>query len=163
LSVLYFAYGTNMAPEEIDAWCPGAQFLGAARLDDYRFAVTRRSIRWGGGAADVVPAAGRSVWGALYELTDEALTKLDAKEGEGFAYRRIEVEPVAEGRSRRAVAYEVIDKLPDLACKPDYASVLLRAARERALPVGYLGELESVLKCSAGSPRRSPPSGSDRP
>ena len=62
--VLLFAYGSNLAAEEV---APGARFLGPAVLPDYRLALTRRSIRWGGGVVDVVPAPGERVWGAAYD------------------------------------------------------------------------------------------------
>jgi gamma-glutamylcyclotransferase (GGCT)/AIG2-like uncharacterized protein YtfP len=146
LSVLYFAYGTNMAGAEMAAWCPEARFLGPARLADYRLALTRRSIRWGGGAADVVAAQGDEVWGALYELPEAALERLDAKEGAGFAYRRIEVEVATEGQAHRAVAYEVGEKEPEeVPCTPEYAALVLAGARERGLPGSWVRRLEDGL------------------
>jgi gamma-glutamylcyclotransferase (GGCT)/AIG2-like uncharacterized protein YtfP len=153
--VLYFAYGTNMAGAEMAAWCPEARFLGAARLADYRLAFTRRSIRWGGGAADVVAAPGEEVWGALYELPEAALERLDAKEGAGFAYHRIEVEVAMEGRAQRAVAYEVTRKEPEeVPCTPEYAEVMLAGTRERGLPGDWVRRLEEGLpRSDAGNTR----------
>jgi gamma-glutamylcyclotransferase len=147
LSVLYFAYGSNMASAEMETWCPEGRFLGPARLDGHRLAFTRRSIRWGGGAADAVPGPGDEVWGALYETPEHALARLDGKEGEGFAYRRAEVEVVLGDERRRAVAYQVIDKEPlELPCNPEYASLLLQGGHERGLPEPYLRELEHRLR-----------------
>jgi gamma-glutamylcyclotransferase (GGCT)/AIG2-like uncharacterized protein YtfP len=132
---LLFAYGSNMAGSEMESWCPEHRFLGAARLDGFRREFRRRSIRWGGGAADIVPAPGESVWGALYELPDGALERLDAKEGEGFAYRRRGVEVDHAGHRRAAVAYEVVDKEPEQVAPTDeYLALLRSAARERGLP-----------------------------
>ena len=79
--MLLFAYGSNLAAEEV---APEARFLGAAVLPDFRLALTRRSIRWGGGVADVVPAPGERVWGAAYDAPEAALTALDRKEGAGL-------------------------------------------------------------------------------
>jgi gamma-glutamylcyclotransferase len=136
---LYFAYGSNMASAELQTWCPKARFLGAALLEGHRLAFTRRSIRWGGGAADAVPAPGEQVWGALYEIPDEALPRLDTKEGEGFAYRRTEMEVTLNGEPRRAVVYQVIDKeSPEVPCTPAYAELLVTGARERGLPDDYV-------------------------
>jgi gamma-glutamylcyclotransferase len=149
LSGLLFAYGSNLAATEMDAWCPEARFAGVARLPDHRLALSRRSIRWGGGAADIVSASGEEVWGALYEVPDGTLERLDAKEGEGWAYRRIEVEVEVEHGGRRvaAEAYEVVDKEREgVPPTPDYAALLLRAARERGLPEEYV---ERVLACLA--------------
>jgi gamma-glutamylcyclotransferase (GGCT)/AIG2-like uncharacterized protein YtfP len=135
-----------MAGAEIAAWCPEHRFLGAARLDGYRLELRRRSIRWGGGAADVVPAEGEAVWGALYELPVEALGSLDEKEGEGFAYRRREVEVLLAGAPRRALAYQVIDKEPrEVPCVSEYRELLLAGARERQLPGAYVADLASRL------------------
>jgi gamma-glutamylcyclotransferase len=129
--VLYFAYGSNMASD--------AGLLGPARLDGYRIGLTRRSIRWGAGVLDIVAAPGESVWGAVYELDEADLERLDAREGAGFAYRRIEVE-LEDGR--RAIAYEVMDKEPEpVPCAPEYRALVLEGARERGLPDHWVREL----------------------
>jgi gamma-glutamylcyclotransferase len=145
---LLFAYGSNLAASEMEAWCPQARFVGVARLPGHRLALLRRSIRWGGGAVDIVPAPGEEVWGALYELPDSTLDALDAKEGEGWAYRRTTVRvEVADGGPLEAEAYEVIEKEPDeVPATPEYAALLLGAARERGLPEDYI---ERLLACLA--------------
>jgi cation transport regulator ChaC len=143
---LLFAYGSNLAASEIRAWCPEARFAGVARLAHHRLALNRRSIRWGGGAADIVPAAGEEVWGALYEVPDGALDGLDAKEGQGWAYRRVDVEVEREGRRIRAAAYEVIDKEPEeVPATREYVALLVQAARERGLPDHYVRRLLAWL------------------
>jgi gamma-glutamylcyclotransferase (GGCT)/AIG2-like uncharacterized protein YtfP len=142
LTSLLFAYGSNLAALEMAAWCPDARFTGVARLPDHRLALNRRSIRWGGGAVDIVHAPGEEVWGALYELPDGALDLLDAKEGEGWAYRRTHVEVEHDGGRVMADAYEVVEKEPqEVPPTPEYAALLLRGARERELPEDYLARL----------------------
>jgi len=143
--VLFFAYGSNMAAEEMAAFAPEARFVGPARLPGFRLELRRRSIRWGGGAADVVEREGGEVWGVVYELPDVAL--LDGKEGAGFAYRRREVRVELDGEPLPALAYEVIDKEPEeVAPTEEYATLILRAARERRLPAPWLRELEGRLR-----------------
>jgi gamma-glutamylcyclotransferase len=137
--MLYFAYGSNMARGAM----PEARLVSPARLDGYRLALTRRSIRWQAGVLDVVAAPGESVWGALFELDDADLERLDAKEGAGFAYRRIEVD-LDDGR--RAIAYEVIDKEPgEVPPAPEYSALVLAGARECGLPDDWVSELERWL------------------
>jgi gamma-glutamylcyclotransferase (GGCT)/AIG2-like uncharacterized protein YtfP len=143
---LLFAYGSNLAAAEIGAWCPEARFAGVARLPDHRLALNRRSIRWGGGAADIVRSRGEEVWGALYEIPDGALDALDAKEGQGWAYRRVEVDVERAGRRIPATAYEVVEKEPEeVPATPEYAALLVRAARERGLPDHYVRRLLAWL------------------
>jgi gamma-glutamylcyclotransferase (GGCT)/AIG2-like uncharacterized protein YtfP len=135
-----------MAAEEMATFAPGARYAGVARLPDHRLELRRRSIRWGGGAADVVPAEGEGVWGALYELPAEALDRLDAKEGAGFAYRRREVEVLLHGQEPHpAVAYEVIEKEPrEVPATPEYVALLVAGARERGLPLDWLARLAGL-------------------
>jgi gamma-glutamylcyclotransferase len=137
--MLYFAYGSNMARGAM----PEARLMRPARLEGYRLALTRRSIRWQAGVLDIVAAPGESVWGALFELDGADLERLDAKEGAGFAYRRIEVD-LEDGL--RAIAYEVIDKEPvEVPPAPEYSALVLDGARECGLPDDWVGELERWL------------------
>lgn len=147
--MLLFAYGSNMASAEMASFSPQARCLGAARLPGFRLELRRRSIRWGGGAADVVETDGAEVWGVLYDVPD--LESLDAKEGAGLAYRHRELEVELDGELTRAVVYEVIDKEPEeLAPAADYAALLLSGARERGLPADWLRELERRLSAAGG-------------
>lgn len=142
--MLLFSYGSNLAVDEMDRWCPGARFVEPARLDGYRLAFTRRSIRWRGGVADIVPAAEAHVWGAAYEVEQADLVALDAKEGAGAAYRRCGVEVAIGGRVVAAQAYEVIDKAAHVAPPPAYLRLLVRGARERGLPAEWVSALEAM-------------------
>ena len=148
MSVLLFAYGSNMAAEEMREFAPEARFAGLARLAGFALELRRRSIRWGGGAADIVERPGAEVWGVLYEVPE--LNALDAKEGTGFAYRRREVEVETEDGPCSAVAYEVIDKEPEqIPPTADYRDLLLRAAHQRGLPNAYIAALEPRLGSGA--------------
>jgi diketogulonate reductase-like aldo/keto reductase/gamma-glutamylcyclotransferase (GGCT)/AIG2-like uncharacterized protein YtfP len=154
-----------MASAEMETWSHGHRFLGPARLDRYRLALARRSIRWGAGVLDLMES-GDGVWGALYELPDASLEQLDAKEGAGFAYRRVEVEVATDGGHRRAVAYEVIEKeTRPVPPSPEYTSLVLQAAHERGLPAEYVAELERTLaRQNAGDmPTRKLADGNEMP
>ena len=144
--MLLFAYGSNLASEQVP---PGAELLGPALLQGHRLALTRRSIRWGGGVVDVVPAAGEQVWGVVYEAPEPAIVELDRKEGAGFAYRRRHVKVDVAGEAREAMTYEVIEKETDVPpATPEYAALVLGGARERGLPEEWLAVLGSVLRGS---------------
>ncbi|MBN1528348.1 MAG: gamma-glutamylcyclotransferase [Thermoleophilaceae bacterium] len=145
--MLLFAYGSNLALD--------GGFVGPAVLPDHRLELNRRSIRWGGGVVDVVPALGERVWGALYEVDEPLMAALDRKEGAGLAYRRVRVEVERGGERLAAQTYEVIDKERDAPpATPDYAALVLAGARERGLPAEWLAVLDSVLRgwdrCAAG-------------
>ncbi len=142
----YFAYGSNLASRIIEAWAPDAEFVGPARLDGFRLAFLRRSVRWKAGAADVVPAPGHAVWGALYLVSKEELDALDSKEYVARSgYRRCDVEVEWEGKLVGAATYEVVDKADDeLTPKLEYLTLMWEGARERGLPEEWLAELASL-------------------
>jgi gamma-glutamylcyclotransferase len=139
--VNYFAYASNMDSDVMHQNCPGHRFQGIASLEAHRLSFTRRSVRTGGGVADVIPSPGDRVWGVLYELEESDLRCLDHKEGNGFAYRRQSYPVGLNGGSLtlQAIVYTVIEKEPVEVPPPrSYARGLLQAASERALPDGYI-------------------------
>jgi hypothetical protein len=140
---LYFAYGSNMASSELEAWGAEHRALGAAELPGHRLAFLRRSIRWQAGAADIVPAPGESVWGVLWELPFGP-GDLDAKEAAGDAYRRRPVEVLVDSSPLVAMAYEVIEKEPrEVPPRREYLDLMLAGAREHGLPETWVHRIES--------------------
>jgi len=146
MAIYYFAYGSNMAPNVMARLCPEHRFLGVARLDGYRIAFTRRSVRTGTGVADIVAEAGSTVWGVLYEIGEGDVAILDRKEGHGWAYVR---EPftvrLESGAEQQAVAYTVRTK-ESSPVRPSraYVGSLVNAARERELLASYIRHLEAM-------------------
>jgi gamma-glutamylcyclotransferase (GGCT)/AIG2-like uncharacterized protein YtfP len=78
--MFYFAYGSNLEPEQMSRRCPGHTVVGLGELRDHRLTFPLTSHDWGGGVASVSVAHGESVWGVVYELSAEQLTALDAYE-----------------------------------------------------------------------------------
>ncbi|MDZ7705320.1 MAG: gamma-glutamylcyclotransferase family protein [Trueperaceae bacterium] len=151
----YFAYGSNMDPDQMAERCPDARGLGAARLPGYRLAFTRFSPRRQCGVADVVRDDDSEVWGVLYELSDADLRTLDLFEGfvgvgQKNGYDRISVVVHdARGQSVEALTYVVPPgaKRPEAECvtSSDYLCHLIEGARYWKLPEAYremLGGLE---------------------
>jgi gamma-glutamylcyclotransferase (GGCT)/AIG2-like uncharacterized protein YtfP len=147
MSVIYFAYGSNMARDVIATLSPRHRFLGVARLADYRLAFTRRSVKTGSGVADVVQAPGQAVWGALYEIADEELAAIDRKEGHDWAYvrARLPVQLAGDSRERIATLYTVRSKVsPEVPPSRQYLDRIIEAARERELPDQYVRQIAAV-------------------
>jgi gamma-glutamylcyclotransferase len=140
---LYFAYASNMDAAVMERLCPGHRYRGVAELPGHHLAFTRRSIRTGSGVADVLPAPDESVWGALYELGEGHLATIDAKEGRGWAYERraVRVRPAGGGAELDALLYAVIEPGPHVQPSEAYLGGIVRAARARGLPRGYLERL----------------------
>ena len=151
---LYFDYGSNMASGRLaDRGIP-FRVLGRARLDGYRLALTRRSVRTGTGVADIVVDPGSSVWGVLYELDDDAVAELDRKEGLPWAYSRRPVEVHPNGSGAEAAFTYVVSRREDdeVAPSSEYLESILDGAREHRLPAGYVASLESLRRRWLGAP-----------
>jgi gamma-glutamylcyclotransferase (GGCT)/AIG2-like uncharacterized protein YtfP len=137
---LYFAFGANMDIAGMSRRCPGAQPVGAARLDHHRFAIVNP------GFATVIAAKGSQVHGVLWRLGPRDLAVLDAYENLASGlYGRAE-KPVRQGtRLLRALTYFVRDPRPGRA-RPGYLEeCVLPAARHWGLPSAYIRGIEAFL------------------
>lgn len=86
---LYFAYASNLDKKQIKRRCPNHELKGIAYLQGYTIAFTRCSDERHGGVADIVKSFDDEVvWGAVYELSDEDICRLDDCEGYPDKYRR---------------------------------------------------------------------------
>lgn len=150
MTVPYFAYGSNMGQSALRERCPSARQLGTARVEGFRLGFTRRSEKRGGGVADLVPAPGRVVWGALFDLGDE-LELLDGYEGVPTAYRR-ELWKVTtpEGTLVEAWVYVVAQKAAETLPSHEYWELLVEGAREAGLSAEYVAEIESIAHLPRG-------------
>src|SRR4051812_4019852 len=104
----YFAYGSNLDPDQLRERCPAASFVCVARLDAHRLAFSRKSTRRSCGVADVIPDSGHHVWGAVFEISDADAACLDASEGfqrgrkiNSYRRKRVEVIGLIAGAEER--------------------------------------------------------------
>lgn len=97
---VYFAYGSNVFPDQMHDRCPGHEVAGLARLHGFALTFTGHSVTWGGPVATLVRVPGAAVDGVLYRLTDEHIDTLDGFEGHPSWYLRQTVELNFLGRSR---------------------------------------------------------------
>ena len=140
----YFAYGSNMDPQQMAVRCPGSRALGAARLAGWRLTFTRDSPAWGGGVGHIELAPGDEVWGVLWDLTEEHLASLD--EYEGIAAGAYVRDRVTVRFEERDVEAEVYIAVPRGYKKPSkkYMASLLRGAEAHGCPDEYVERLRGV-------------------
>ncbi len=72
---LYFAYGSNMWPDQMQDRCPDSAPLEVARLVDHRFAINER------GVATVIASPRVDVLGVLWTVSSDHVRALDGFEG----------------------------------------------------------------------------------
>lgn len=127
----YFAYGSNLDPDQMADRLPDSEPVGSATLRDYRLDFGGHSPHWDGAPATVWPIDGESVRGFVYQLTDEAVAILDSYEGHPVRYERTSLAvDLDDGRTVEAAVY--IKSLEEPGPPPpDEYFEQLRAAYER--------------------------------
>jgi gamma-glutamylcyclotransferase (GGCT)/AIG2-like uncharacterized protein YtfP len=89
--VYYFAYGSNLNKKQMQERCPESKPLFIATLPNYKLVFTGWSRQFRGGIAGIRPFRGEKVLGALYELSDRDLRRLDSYEGHPNNSNRLNV------------------------------------------------------------------------
>jgi AIG2-like family len=131
----YFAFGSNLDADQMAQRCPGSRVGFRACLLDHRIAFTYASRRWGGGAADVVPAPGHEVWGMVWELSDDDLARLDGYE---LGYQRCALEVIdGAGMTHTVTSYSVVAKGEHRPTQ-EYLDKMLRWGEHWGFPRRYL-------------------------
>ena len=154
--MLYFAYGSNLNPEQMTRRCPDHKVVGLAVLRDHRLAFPLTSHDWGGGVASVQPMHGHSVWGVVYDLSERDLASLDGYEGfrgpgdQHNLYDRdaafvdlIRPDDGSIPRRIRAIVYVARPSNPAPPSKR-YLETVLHGARQHHLPDDYVAALETI-------------------
>jgi len=152
----YFAYGSNLDLLQMQLRCPEAQFISTAKLDGYRVCFPRKSFVRDCAVISVEPAAGESVWGALYEVDGTDIQRLDEREGYDRRrdrnlnhHNRITVR--VEAADERAVAAEIYLAVPTAnpgLPSPHYVGYLVASAAECGLPKSHLVALAAHMPVS---------------
>ncbi len=140
--LLYFAYGADVSREDFVHRCPGADWLGPAKLEGYRFVIGAH------GAATVKPAKDTVVWGVLWLVPADELSSLDKFAGviEGRSERTTKRIVSPAGPRTEAMMYV---GLPDDAIgvsSEGYMARIIAGAEGNGFPSAYLKELKTWVK-----------------
>ncbi len=141
----YFAYGSNLSREQMKERCPGSKLIGPGWIDGYRLEFNFPSVRWGGGAADIIAEKGSVVWGLIYEISDGDLKSLDKYESYPTGYDRFLIDvQTDQGVMKGVWTYFVVDKKEFIPPTKVYLNIIKDAAREFDFPQGYQDFLDSI-------------------
>ena len=133
----YFAYGSNMDPEQFKGRCPASRLIGTAILADHRFIITSR------GYASIEPCPGSVVHGVLAELTEADEASLDYHEGVQSSIYRKESLAVRTHDGLLVEAMVYVDNTTNHGQpRPGYLEQVLAGARHHGLPAEAITELE---------------------
>jgi gamma-glutamylcyclotransferase len=139
MSILYFAYGSNMSFNRISGRIKGLETVNIGFLLNYKLLCNKKSFD-GTGKANIIYNPGKIVWGVVYKIYEDYMDKLDRIE---VGYERKAFEVHIEERIIEANAY-ISYKLTDALPTKYYKEFLLEGAVEHKLPNEYIDFLISI-------------------
>ncbi len=102
----YFAYGPDLSHKLMKEVCPDSEPKFRADLPNYKLIFIGWERKWRGGAATIRPFRGGRVIGAVYEISESDLRRLDRQEGYPALSDRLNVAVVSkDGELVEAVTY----------------------------------------------------------
>jgi gamma-glutamylcyclotransferase (GGCT)/AIG2-like uncharacterized protein YtfP len=143
----YFAYCTLLDEAEMRRFVPTARIGAIGRVSGQRVVFERHGPGVETGGCNLSPAAGQTVHGVLYDLTDDEFAQLDAVSGvDRGLYERVAV--AVETNTGMADAETYIIPNPGGPFQPTaaYTRPILVGARALGLPGNYVTELEVMVE-----------------
>jgi gamma-glutamylcyclotransferase (GGCT)/AIG2-like uncharacterized protein YtfP len=127
----YFAYSLNIPKKAMKERCPDSKPISSATLPNYKLIFVGWSRMWKGGVASIRRVQGSKVRGAVYEISDIDLNRLDKYEGFPNDYNRINVIIFDEdGTAMEAVTYTKTGRIEENQPSKEYASVIYQGYKE---------------------------------
>lgn len=155
---LIFQYGSNTSSLRLNSQerlCGEAMSLGLAyTVGQFNIGFTVWSKKNNCAAADLVRARGKKVWGLLYEIPDDLLSKttaagrksLDEIEGQLYRRRKIRVCRADTPLSPVKVwTYTVINRMKGLKTSNDYINHILTGLLEHYAPPEYIEHVKDFI------------------
>lgn len=146
MSVLYFAYGSNMSFERLRGRVQQAKAVSTASLGGRNLVCHKKSTD--GSAKCDIPLTGNSsdvVYGVLYEIKESSLSALDRAEGLGKGYGK-ELVKVIDSNGTEYEALTYIATTFDTSLKPYswYMYHVLHGATSHRLPREYVEKIKAI-------------------
>jgi len=129
--VYYFAYGLNLNRKQMLERCPDSKPRFFATLNNYKLVFVGWSRQWRGGVVSIKSFRGERVLGAVYEISETDLRRLDKYEGYPTNYNRIKVTVFSEdGEAIEAITYIKSGQLEETLPTKEYLVVIQQGYRD---------------------------------
>ena len=124
----YFAYASNLNRKQMRERCPDSKPRLTVTLPNYKLAFVGWSRQWRGGVASIKPFRGEKVPGAIYEVSEECLRRLDKYEA---GYNRLNVTVFDEhGQPVQAITYIKSGQSEETPPSKEYVAVIQQGYRD---------------------------------
>ena len=130
----YFAYGSNLSKKQMKEGYPDSKPMFAATLPNYKLVFVGWVRRWRGGVASIKSYRGEKVLGAVYQVSEGDLRRLDKSEGYPDSYHRLNVTVFDEdGEPVETVAYIKFGQLEETQPSREYLAIIQQGYRDWAI------------------------------
>jgi gamma-glutamylcyclotransferase (GGCT)/AIG2-like uncharacterized protein YtfP len=127
-AMYYFAYGSNLNQKQMQERCPDSKPMFTAILPNYKLVFVGWSRKWRGGVASIKSFRGDRVRGAIYEVSEQCLQRLDRYESD---YKRFKVTVVGEDDELiEAITYIKAGQLEEAPPSKEYLAVIQQGLRD---------------------------------
>ena len=124
----YFAYASNLNKPQMKERCPDSKPLFTATLPNYKLVFEGWSRQWRGGYANIRLFKGEKVRGAVYEVTEQCLRRLDKFES---PYKRFKVTVYDEDREPiEAIAYIKTEQTESTKPSQEYLTIIQQGFKD---------------------------------
>jgi cation transport regulator ChaC len=156
--MLYFAYGSNLNLDHLADYLTsrGVPWSAPKRpsialLPDHRIRTNYFSTAHQAGACNVEPAAGRTVEGVVWEVTEDVRSALRRKEGYPRCYEEVEIQVIIPSTKKIVPAFTYlvnpVHRLDrNLPVTREYRQLILDGAKAVGLSTTYQTFLRHMLK-----------------
>lgn len=127
----YFAYGSNLSKKQMKERCPNSKPVAIVTLHHYKLVFVGWSRQWRGGVASIKPFRGEKILGAIYEISEEDLRRLDKYEGAPDIYNRLKVTVTDDfGELIEAITYVKAGRVEEAQPSKEYLSAIQQGYRD---------------------------------
>jgi len=126
--VYYFAYGSNLNKKQMMERCPDSKPMFTATLPNYKLVFVGWFRQWRGGVVSIKPFRGDRVRGAIYEVSEQCLRRLDRYEAD---YSRFKVTVLGEDSEPiEAITYVKTGQLEETQPSKEYLTIIQQGLRD---------------------------------
>lgn len=141
MTILYFAYGSNMFTPRLRFRIAACRPVGVATLTGYGLRFHKRSKKDGSAKCNALAVVGAQVHGVLFELPEADIGELHRLEGRGYGYDDHQVAVTRpDGTTVMALTYLATTDAIEDSLRPYswYWDFVTRGAAEHSLPADYV-------------------------
>jgi gamma-glutamylcyclotransferase (GGCT)/AIG2-like uncharacterized protein YtfP len=125
----YFAYASNLNRKQMQERCPDSKPMFTATLHHYRLVFLGWSRQWRGGVASIRSYRGGKVLGAVYQVSDECLRRLDKYEGSDYARLNVRLND-EDGELVEAVTHIRTRQTEETKPSPEYLAIIQQGYKD---------------------------------